>query len=353
MIGRKQVAAVAAGAGLAAGLVAEHALVRRRRTLDPERDERFGERRGVRARMLERPDGARLFVEEAGPRARRGAVFVHASAMRTDVWHYQLAGLGGHRLVFYDLRGHGRSQPKGDAGFSIPLLADDLVAVVEDCGLDEVVLVGHSVGGMVALELCARRPDLARDVVAGLVLVNTTYCPAVETVAGGAALTRLERVTRRPLDALGGQSHRIDRLRRIVRPSDAVFWAVAFLAFGPGASAKQIDFTYDMLAETPSDVILDLLRSYRDFDVTDALTSIRAPALVIGGTHDKLTMAHASEHLAENLPDARLEMLDGCGHMTMLERHDEFDRLVGGWLDERIGRPRRAARRASEEMTGT
>ncbi|HEX2050845.1 MAG TPA: alpha/beta hydrolase, partial [Actinomycetota bacterium] len=247
MIGRRQMAAVAAGAGLAAGLVAEHAVVRRRRTRDPERDEPFGERRGVRARTIERPDGARLFVEEAGPRSRRGAVFVHASAMRTDVWHYQLAGLGGHRLVFYDLRGHGRSQPKGDAPFSIPLLADDLVAVIEECGLDEVVLVGHSVGGMVALELCVRHADLARDAIAGLVLANTTYCPAVETVAGSAALTRLERVTRRPLDALGSQSHRIDVLRRVVRPSDAVFWAVAFLAFGPAASAKQIDFTYDML----------------------------------------------------------------------------------------------------------
>ena len=311
-------------------------MLKRRRRNDPAAAEKFGDRRGQRARHLKLPDGASIFIEEAGPRSTRGAVFLHGSALRTDLWHYQMPGINSHRLVFYDLRGHGLSQPKGDAEFSIATLAHDLKAVIEDARLDEVVLVGHSIGGMIALELCVMWPDLVGTVVKGLVLANTTYGPAAETLIGGAAVARLERLTRRPLDVIGSQAGHLDRLRKIIRPSDAIFWGVAITAFGPGASAKQIDFTYDMLAETPSDMVFDLVRSYRDFDVRDRLGDVDVPALVIGGTNDRLTVCKASEEIAAALPLGRLELLEGCGHMSMLERHRDFNRMVQDFLDETL-----------------
>jgi len=285
--------------------------------------------------MLDLDDGARLFVEEVGPaNSDRGVVFLHGSALRTDAWYYQLEGIGDHRLVFYDLRGHGISQPRGDKPYNIKTLGEDLLRVVEDAGLTECIIVGHSIGGMIALDLCSERKDLMGSLIQGLVLANTTYRPAVETLAGGAAISRLERFTRRPFDGLGSYHQRLDLLRRIIKPSDAVFMMVSFAAFGPKASAKQIDFTYDMLAETPIDVIFDLIKSYRDFDVTHDLGQIKVPALVIGGTHDRLTIPKASEHLAENLPNAELKMLAGCGHMSMLERHRELNRTLQRFLDE-------------------
>src|ERR687896_1403491 len=105
---RKGLLALAgAAATVGAGLAAERAFVKKRRAADPEAGEAFGSRRGERSWYVDRPDGARLFVEEVGPRNRRGAIFVHGSALRTDLWHYQMAGLGDHRLLFCDLRGHG------------------------------------------------------------------------------------------------------------------------------------------------------------------------------------------------------------------------------------------------------
>ncbi|MFN2388323.1 MAG: alpha/beta fold hydrolase, partial [Actinomycetota bacterium] len=169
--------------------------------------------------------------------------------------------------------------------------------------------------------------------------LNTTYRPAAETVVGGAAVARLERLARRPLDVLGSQSHRLDRLRKVVKPSDAVFWAVATTAFGPGGSARQIDFTYDLLAETDTDVLFDLIRSYRDFDVRDIVPEITVPVLVVGGTRDRLTVPEASEYLAEHLPKAELHLLDGCGHMSMLERHTEVNRLLKQFCDDVLGPP--------------
>ncbi|MFP5298803.1 MAG: alpha/beta fold hydrolase [Actinomycetota bacterium] len=328
-----------AAAGVGAGLVAQHSVINRRRRNDPEGGQRFGTRRGERSRLLELEDGARIFVEETGPMSSRGAVFVHGSCMRTDMWHYQLPGIGGHRLIFYDLRGHGMSRPKGDAEFSIQRLVEDLRTVIEDSDLDEVVIVGHSVGGMIALDLCRLYPDDLGGRIKGLVLLNTTHRPAVETIIGGAPLARVERAIRRPLDALGARSDYVEYLRRVIKPSDTVFMAVSLAAFGPGASAKQIDFTYDMLAETPAEVIFDLIRSYRDYEVTEHLGGVNVPTLVIGGTHDRITIGRASEEIAERLPKAELKVLEGCGHMSMLERHREVNRSLEAFFDDVLGNP--------------
>jgi pimeloyl-ACP methyl ester carboxylesterase len=328
---------VGAVAGLAAGAVAEHVAVRRRRTADPEGSEDFGSRRGTRTRILHRPDGAWIFVEESGPPSDTGVLFIHGSSLRSDTWHYQIGGIPGRRSVFYDLRGHGRSARGGRAPYSVATLVDDLRAVLEDAGLREACLVGHSLGGMIALELCCKYPEMMGASIKSLVLCNTTYRHAIETVVGGAAVARLERIARRPFDFVGSQHERVDYLRKLVRPSDALFWTVSFAGFGRGASAKQIDFTYDMLADTPSATIFDLFKAYRDFDVTNHLADINVPALVIGGTHDRVTVPEASEYLAAHLPKAELLLLEGCGHMAMMERHRDFNRRLELFLTDTLG----------------
>lgn len=340
---RKQgvIALTGAAVGVGVGLATSRAMVRRRRRNDPEAAEKFGTRRGVRSRTIRLSDGADAFVEEAGPKSKRGAVFVHGSALRTDLWHYQLPGLDDHRLVFYDLRRHGVSRGRGSEPFSIAQLARDLVEVIDDAGLEEIVVVGHSIGGMIALDLAHNRPDLLGSRIKGLVLVNTTYRPGVETLAGGAAVAHLERLLRRPMDILGRGAVTLDKLRAVVRPSDALFMTVAYAGFGPGAAASQIDFVYDMLSETPSDVIFDLIRSYRDFDVTEVLGDVTVPVLVMGGSSDRITIPAASHYLAEHLPKAELKMFDRCGHMPMLERHREFNEVVRSFLDDTIGGSRR------------
>lgn len=336
---RRGVIALAGTAiGLGVGIAAERSMIKRRRRNDPEAGEAFGTRRGDRSRKVRLRDGADLFVEELGPESDKAVVFLHGSALRTDLWHYQMASLDDHHLVMYDLRGHGLSD-RGEEDFSIVTLSEDLIEVLDALEVKEAVVVGHSIGGMVALETACRNRDRLGTTIKGLALLNTTYGPGIETLAGGAAMARFERVTRRPFDLLGTQAEKLERLRRVIRPSDAIFWSVAFTGFGPGASARQIDFTYDMLSETSADVIFELIKSYRDHDVRDRLGDITVPVLVVGGTNDRLTQPHASEYLAANLPKADLHLLEGCGHMSMLERHREVDRLLAGFLADTLGRP--------------
>lgn len=350
MAGKNRILGLAGAAiGVGAGIAAQRKVINKKRRNDPEANEGLGSIRGERSRTIDLPDGARIFIEETGPETSRGVVFVHGSVLRTDVWHYQMRDLHGHRLVFSDLRGHGKSTPKGEAAYSIETLAADLLSVIESAGLEEVVVVGHSVGGQIAMQLCHDRPELMGSTIKGLVLVNTSYGPFTETLVASGMIARLERITRRPLDALGKQHERIEKLRRLVRPSDAVFWGVALAAFGEGASPKHIDFTYDMLANTPVDVIFDLVKSYRDFDLEDHLHELTLPALVIGGTKDRLTLPKASVHLASNLPKADLHIFEGCGHMSMLERHSEFNEVLQRFLDDTLGANDKPKRRAGSK----
>lgn len=334
-------AAVAAGAGIAA----QRKVINKRRRNDPEKDVEFGSLRGDRTRTFDLEDGAHIFVEEFGAESPSGVVFVHGSVLRTDVWHYQMQGIHGHRLVFSDLRGHGQST-RGEADYSIKVLGQDLLATLDELGLEEVVVVGHSVGGQVAMQMCHDNLDLLGSRVKGLVLVNTSYGPFTETLIASGVIARVERITRRPFDAIGKRHEAIEKIRKFVRPSDAVFWGVALAAFGEGASPKHIDFTYDMLADTPVDVIFDLVKSYRDFDLADHLHELTVPALVLGGTHDRLTLPKASLHLAANLPKADMHIFDGCGHMPMLERHEEFNVLMQQFVDDNLGSAKKSKREA-------
>ncbi len=337
-----------AALGLGAGLAAQHTLVKRRRIGDTESSEPFTRRRGERARTIRTPDGASIFIEETGPVSKSGVVFIHGSALRTDLWHYQMPGIDGRRLVFFDLRGHGRSQRgglgrtsnkprKGELEFSVTTLAKDLEAVIEDCGLEEVVLVGHSIGGSVALELCRLHPEWINERIRGLVVANTS-ARLSQTTAAGEMMIQLDRFLKRPTEFLvGGRSRYLDRLRKIVRPTDTAFLVVSFVAFGGQASAKQVDLTYDMVADTPSETILDLFKAYRTFDMWDELDDILVPTVVISGTEDRITVPSASEHLASRLPKAELIMLEGCGHMSMLERHEEFNTILSSFIADHLG----------------
>ena len=113
------------------------------------------------------PAGA-LEVDDGG-RGGLPVVLVHSLAGNSTHWTAQLEHLRrDRRAVALDLRGHGRSEPPKDGDYTIAAMAGDIAAVVDTLGLDRFVLVGHSMGGGVALAYAGAHPDR----VAGLVLVD-------------------------------------------------------------------------------------------------------------------------------------------------------------------------------------
>ena len=111
-----------------------------------------------------------MLVREAGPPEAPAVILVHGLAMTADLtWFGSLPVLGRHfRVLAMDLRGHGHGMPAGPT-YSLEDCADDIVALADHVGVDEFIVVGHSMGGLVAQLVAHRHPER----VAGLVLCST------------------------------------------------------------------------------------------------------------------------------------------------------------------------------------
>jgi pimeloyl-ACP methyl ester carboxylesterase len=346
------------GAAVAAGWAAQHRLVARTRsTPDDIALEGLTAPDGLVHHDVSVDDGGRIHVVEAGQGP--PVVLLHGFMLSGAVWAHQLRDLSArHRVIVPDMRGHGASVP-GTAGFSTggdtaeaPLgaaalradvrmaaaqqgspgvcrLARDVRAVLEALDVEHAVVVGHSMGGMVALQLTHDMPasELRRRV-RGLVLVSTTGGP-FSRVPGFGGMARLSGpLSSRALSLA-------DRVGVRTVASDDVRWWLTRLGFGADAPAAQVRFVEGLHIATPPATVAALLPSLALFDLSRWLGSVELPVLVVVGTHDRLTPPRHARRTADALPRAELVELPRCGHMPMIERRREFSRL----LDEFAAKP--------------
>jgi pimeloyl-ACP methyl ester carboxylesterase len=203
------------------------------------------------------------------------------------------------------------------AGFgdSAHLQAPDSIAgharlvweLLDSLDIDEIRLLGHSMGGMVVQEMTAQQPGR----VARLVLYGTG---PVGVLPG-----RFETIetSRQRLAAEGVTA----TMRRI-----AATWFVDEAA-APGYAVCEAE---GMKATTQAAAAS--LTSWEGWDGTAALARIRAPTLILWGEHDRSYNRSQPEALLRGIPDARLEVLPGCAHAAHLEQPDLFNRLLGDFL---------------------
>ncbi|MFC6932141.1 alpha/beta fold hydrolase [Actinomadura yumaensis] len=342
---RTVIAATALGAGAAgAGVAAQRRALRRLRLRpDPYAGEPFGSLRG-RPTPVRASDGTRLYAEVDGEdRTDLAVVFSHGWTLTQDSWHFQrkaLRGLG--RLVFWDQRGHGRSDGGARDGYAIPRLAADLAAVI-DATVPEgtpVVLVGHSMGGMTTLRYADEHPDeIGRRIVATGLLCTSSGGLGEVTLGMPAALARTtQRVLPRALRAAGAGSALIEKVRHLGR--DGSMLIEDLIAFGPDASPAAVAFAEQMMAETRMDAFIDFFRSMITTEViSDCAALAEADTLVIGAENDMLTPVEHSLKIASCVPSARLEIVPTAGHMAMMERPS----VVSDHLGDLIERARKSA----------
>jgi pimeloyl-ACP methyl ester carboxylesterase len=296
--------------------------------------------------FVDADDGGRIHVVERGQGP--DLVLLHGVLLSSAVWVHQLTDLAAtHRVLAVDLRGHGQSLPgSDDFGFPPPprgpsgttrlralarpddgapgirRLATDVRQVLDALDVRDALVVGHSMGGMVALQLenDASGPELSERVSA-LALVSTTAGPLVP-VPGWRPWAQLTgAVSSR--GALIAERAGVSQL-----PSRDLRWWAARLGFGAEAPPAQVAFVMELLNAAPPSTFRGLVSSVAAFDLSAHLSRLDVPALVLAGTHDRLTPLRHARRLAGTLPRAELVELARCGHMPMLERRYEFSRLI-------------------------
>ncbi len=306
------VAGATAGAiGLA--YATERALVARlRHRDDPDADDvlipEFDE-----ARILDSHDGGTIYTISRGEGP--VVVFCHGVTLSSRVWAKQFASFpaAGFRAVAFDSRGHGESRA-GSTGHSLDNLADDLRTVLEALDLRDVILVGHSMGGMAVQAFAIRHPDVLDERVSGLVLMSTSSHNLVsdaKRVRGA-----IERVVN-----IGPDVGTFMRQRNLGL-------LLARIGFGDDPLPSHVEATREMLAACDKATTREAVSALLHLDLTQGLPKVSVPTLVVVGTADALTPPRDARRIAELIPGARLVEYPGRGHMLMYERTDELDALI-------------------------
>jgi pimeloyl-ACP methyl ester carboxylesterase len=247
------------------------------------------------------PAGA-LAVDDGG-RGGLPVVFVHSLAGNSGHWAAQLEHLRpSRRAVALDLRGHGRSEQPKNGDYSIAGMAGDIEAVVNTLSLDRFVLVGHSMGGGVALTYAGAHPER----VAGLLLVDP--------IGDGKQISGAET---RPL--LAGLDSNYDTTIR-------GYWTGIA---GPDSAVRE-RLLADLRA-TPRKTVVPAFRAVLQFDPDPSLARYRGRILsIVTPYNDQPFSLH---RLGKGFPH---QMVQGTGHWIQLDKPDDFNRLLDEFLEKNM-----------------
>jgi non-heme chloroperoxidase len=302
---------------------ANHRLADRiRAAADPELDPLYELPDDVTTYDVPTHDDGTIHVIERGHG--RPLLLLHGVTLRAEVWAPLLRLLGDRfRVIAIDVRGHGASTVGAD-GVGRRAAAHDVVTLLEHLDLRDVVLGGHSMGGMIIGETCALYPEVVRQRVAGLVLMNTVVSHLVPPAAVPAVRAAQTRVNAR-VDRGG-------RLPRLVGANDRSLVATR-AAFGAKPSGAAVEQVRRMGEEVDLRYYLPLWIDLLDYDGEAGLESVDVPALVITGSRDRLTPVAASKRIVAHLADGELHVIPGAGHQLLQERPRELAELITGLAD--------------------
>jgi pimeloyl-ACP methyl ester carboxylesterase len=286
---------------------------------------------------IERPDGTTLHVELSGPESGLTVVLVHGWGVDNRAFFYTKRALSErHRVIAWDLRGLGRSSRAAKNDYSLDAMADDLAAVV-DLAAAPVIVVGHSIGGMIIETFARRHADRLASGVAGLALVATTYTDPTRTTLGASVMHALERPVFTPLMWLTiALSPLVWAMNWLSYVNGTQMLGTALSGFAGAETRGQLDFATRMFAKASPGVLARGMLAMFRFDETSSIGNIAVPVLVVPGDRDPVLLPEASRHLASVIPGAVLHRLSPAKHMGLMERHDEFNVALASFAESHL-----------------
>jgi 3-oxoadipate enol-lactonase len=256
--------------------------------------------------------GAQIHYADVSSRAkepqRPPLILIHGAGSSHISWALQLRDLSStNRMIAIDLSGHGKSDGVEGTVSLEETYSLEVAALVEHLELNDFILVGHSMGGGVAMSYClysSLPPPKA------LVLVDTSPVLELSKLALGLVKEAIE-----------------DRL--------FIFKSQFFEDYTDTYMIKELE---DRIRRANPGVLQRDLAACDRFNIADRVHNIRETALVLVGEHDDIIRPRVAENLKNDLPNAELAIVRGAHHAPMIEQPDEFNRLLRDfltWVEQR------------------
>ncbi len=220
-------------------------------------------------------------------------VFIHGAGGSSRTWQLQKRDFTNYQVEMVDLPGHGGKT--GEGRDNIRDYAEEVRALIE--GLEDVVLVGHSMGGAIAMTYALTYPLKA------CVLAGT-----------GARLRVLPAI--------------LEQVRENYEPTiDLILEHAVY-----HKTEEIMKHSKEEMLKTPPEITYRDFLACNKFDVMGEIEKLNIPTLVVCGDQDMMTPPKYSEYLAAKIPKSTLRIIKDCGHMLMLERPQEFNETIKEFL---------------------
>ena len=239
-------------------------------------------------------------------------IFIHGFPLNKSMWNIQVDALKeNYRVIAYDIRGHGNSDPGIDE-FFIELFVIDLLRLMEKLKIEKSILCGLSLGGYIALNAVLKHPDRFD----GLIL-NDTQCiadtPEIKENRCNAIISIKEK---------GVEQYADEIIKKL-------FAQETFTK-----NKNVIDAVREMIISTPKQSLCNTLHALAERKETcDQLPEINIPVLIMVGQEDKITPIAAAQQMHEKILNSKLEIIQQAGHLSNLENLTAFNTHLVNFLE--------------------
>lgn len=216
----------------------------------------------------------------------------------------------GLRVVAWDAPGYGIS-PLPEGGLSIEGLAEAAVRLVEKTGTATNIVLGHSMGGIVAPAVAVARPDLVHGLAVSA------------TVASFSQKTPEEQKT--------FLAERVEPLRHGKTFRDTA-GAVVDSMFAPGSSGPLVDLVKQVALSTPAETFVAAITAITLYEGVPILKRVQVPTLLLAGEHDKVGVPAGMQKIKEFIPQAEFVCMPNAAHYAFAEQHELFNEHFIGFV---------------------
>tara|TARA_B000000460_G_scaffold41838_1_gene25871 strand:+ start:202 stop:1164 length:963 start_codon:yes stop_codon:yes gene_type:complete len=290
------------------------------RTPDTDPAEMRAKYGGEPSQFVEIGDGVKVHLRDEGPKDAPAIILLHGSNADLHTWQPWVDALKGrYRVIRFDQVGHGLTGPDPNNDYSVANFVSDIDEVADKLGLQTFVLGGNSMGGGHAVAYALAHPDRVK----GLILVDAAGAPIIKKSKGNIGFT----LARTPV---------INRIMNYVTPRSMI-----------EQSLRETVSNEAIVTDAMIDRYWELLRYPGNRDATrrrfsgkwntfspQQMAEIKVPALVIWGEDDRLIPVEAGLWYDKYLPNSRLVVYDGIGHLPHEEAAQRSAAYVAKWLDE-------------------